>query len=219
MLRPRAVRATTTLRSVDAIRVTVRRGDVVEAVHRVHVATTDGERWGDDLRLLSAARRRSRSRRSRFVEGYDDLDDDEIAIACASHHAEPAQLEAVRKVLARARARRSTTSRTACRSAGPTGSSATTAPASTRACSPRARRTAGRCIRTATPTHPLQQRIAEADRRRRDRGRRLRRADVRADARAAPPSSLDAHAASGSATRCAPGPSWSAPRAARPTPT
>ena len=37
-----------------------------------------------------------------FVEGYDDLDDDEIAIACASHHAEPAQLAAVRKVLARA---------------------------------------------------------------------------------------------------------------------
>ena len=32
---------------VDAIRVTVRRGGVVEAVHRVHVATTDGESWGD----------------------------------------------------------------------------------------------------------------------------------------------------------------------------
>ena len=37
---------------MDAIRVTVRRGDVVEAVHRVNVATTDGERWGDDLRFL-----------------------------------------------------------------------------------------------------------------------------------------------------------------------
>ena len=37
-----------------------------------------------------------------FVEGYDDLEDDEIAIACASHRAEPAQLAAVRKVLARA---------------------------------------------------------------------------------------------------------------------
>jgi L-asparaginase II len=37
-----------------------------------------------------------------FVEGYDDLGDDEIAIACASHHAEPAQLDAARKVLARA---------------------------------------------------------------------------------------------------------------------
>src|SRR6185312_778716 len=37
-----------------------------------------------------------------FVDGYDDLDDDEIAIACASHQADPAQLAAVRKVLARA---------------------------------------------------------------------------------------------------------------------
>ena len=86
---------------MDAIRVTVRRGDVVEAVHRVHVATTDGERWGDDLRFLL----RSSSKPIQaipFVEGYDDLDDDEIAIACASHHAEPAQLAAVRKVLARA---------------------------------------------------------------------------------------------------------------------
>jgi L-asparaginase II len=39
-----------------------------------------------------------------FADGYDDLGDDELAIACASHNAEPAQLEAVRKVLARAAA-------------------------------------------------------------------------------------------------------------------
>jgi L-asparaginase II len=86
---------------VDAIRVTVRRGGVVEAVHRVHVATTDGELWGDDLRFFF----RSSSKPIQaipFVEGYDDLGDDEIAIACASHHAEPAQLAAARKVLARA---------------------------------------------------------------------------------------------------------------------
>src|SRR5947209_6308266 len=37
-----------------------------------------------------------------LLEGYDDLADDELAIACASHQAEPAQLEAVRKLLARA---------------------------------------------------------------------------------------------------------------------
>jgi L-asparaginase II len=87
---------------VDAIRVTVRRGAVVEATHRVHVATTDGEVWGDrDLAFYF----RSSSKPIQaipFVEGYDDLDDDEIAIACASHRAEPAQLAAVRKVLARA---------------------------------------------------------------------------------------------------------------------
>jgi L-asparaginase II len=87
---------------VDAIRVTVRRGRVVEATHRVHVATTDGEVWGDaDLAFYF----RSSSKPIQaipFVEGYDDLEDDEIAIACASHRAEPAQLAAVRKVLARA---------------------------------------------------------------------------------------------------------------------
>jgi L-asparaginase II len=87
---------------VDAIRVTVRRGTVVEAVHRVHVATTSGESWGDaDLAFYL----RSSSKPIQaipFVEGYDDLVDEEIAIACASHRAEPAQLAAVRRVLARA---------------------------------------------------------------------------------------------------------------------
>jgi L-asparaginase II len=87
---------------VDAIRVTVRRGGVVEAVHRVHVATTDGESWGDP-QLTFLYRSSSKPIQAiPFVEGYDDLPDDEIAIACASHHAEPAQLEAVRRVLARA---------------------------------------------------------------------------------------------------------------------
>ncbi len=85
-----------------AITVEVRRGDVVEAVHRVHAAMTDGESWGNpDLRFFF----RSSSKPIQaipFVEGYEDLDDDEVAIACASHHAEPAQLAAVRKVLARA---------------------------------------------------------------------------------------------------------------------
>ena len=80
----------------------MRRGDVVEAVHRVHAATTDGESWGDpDLSFYF----RSSSKPIQaipFVESYDDLEDDEIAIACASHRAEPAQLAAVRKVLARA---------------------------------------------------------------------------------------------------------------------
>ena len=87
---------------MDAIRVTVRRGAVVEASHRVHAATTWGEgRGGSRARLLlrSAAKP---LQAIPFVEGYDELDDDEIAIACASHRAEPAQLAAVRKVLERA---------------------------------------------------------------------------------------------------------------------
>jgi L-asparaginase II len=87
---------------VDAIRVTVRRGGVVEAVHRVHVATTDGESWGDPQLTVLYRSSSKPIQAIPFVEGYDDLGNDEIAIACASHHAEPAQLEAVRRVLARA---------------------------------------------------------------------------------------------------------------------
>jgi L-asparaginase II len=89
---------------VDAFRVTVTRGNVVEAAHLVHAATADGETWGDPeltFFLRSAAKP---IQAIPFVEGYDDLEDAEIAIACASHHAEPAQLAAVRQVLGRAEA-------------------------------------------------------------------------------------------------------------------
>jgi L-asparaginase II len=74
----------------------------VEAVHRVHVAATDGRAWGDPELAFFFRSSSKPIQAIPFVEAYDDLDDDEIAIACASHHAEPAQLEAVRKVLARA---------------------------------------------------------------------------------------------------------------------
>ena len=86
---------------MDAIRVTVRRGDAVEAVHQVHAASSDGQRIGEDvvchwrssMKPLQAVP---------LVEGYDDLAVEEVAIACASHQAEPAQLAAVRMLLARA---------------------------------------------------------------------------------------------------------------------
>jgi L-asparaginase II len=79
----------------------VLRGDVVESVHRVHVAASDGAGRGDDLVcfLRSAAKP---TQAIPLVEAYDDLTDEEIAIACASHQAEPPQLEAVRVLLARA---------------------------------------------------------------------------------------------------------------------
>jgi L-asparaginase II len=87
---------------VEPIMVEVRRGVVVEAVHRVHVATTDGESYGDP-ELVCYLRSSSKPIQAiPFLEGYDDLGDDELAIACASHRAEPAQLAAVREVLARA---------------------------------------------------------------------------------------------------------------------
>jgi L-asparaginase II len=74
---------------------------VVEAVHLVHVASSDGVLHGDDVvsYLRSAAKP---LQAIPLAEAYADLDDDELAIACASHHAEPAQLDAVRKLLRRA---------------------------------------------------------------------------------------------------------------------
>jgi L-asparaginase II len=86
---------------VDAIRVTVRRGDVVESVHRVHVRSSSGEAYGDDLHCFLRSSLKP-VQAVPLLEGYDDLSDDEVAIACASHQAEPAQLEAVRKLLERA---------------------------------------------------------------------------------------------------------------------
>ena len=79
----------------------MRRGDVVEAVHIVHAASSDGALYGDDVvsHLRSAAKP---IQAVPLAEAYDELDDDELAIACSSHQAEPAQLEAVRKLLDRA---------------------------------------------------------------------------------------------------------------------
>ncbi len=87
---------------MDAIRVTVRRGAVVEAVHRVHVAFTDGRAYGDPELVCYLRSSAKPVQAIPFVEGYDDLPDEEVAIACASHRAEPAQLAAVRRVLERA---------------------------------------------------------------------------------------------------------------------
>lgn len=74
---------------------------MVESVHRVHVATAAGAERGDDLVcfLRSAAKP---VQAIPLVEAYGDLADAEIAIACSSHQAEPAQLDAVRLLLARA---------------------------------------------------------------------------------------------------------------------
>jgi L-asparaginase II len=86
---------------VDAIRVTVRRGGVVEAVHRVHVRSSAGDARGDDLQCFFRSALKP-VQAIPLLEGYDDLSDEELAIASASHQADPAQLEAVRRLLARA---------------------------------------------------------------------------------------------------------------------
>ena len=85
----------------DALTVVVRRGDVVEAVHRVHVVASD-EVHGNAALVCLLRSSAKPIQAIPLVEAYDDLDDDELAIACASHQAEPAQLDAVRKLLARA---------------------------------------------------------------------------------------------------------------------
>lgn len=85
------------------LEVVVRRGTVVEAVHRVHaVALRDGEivAQAGDPGLVSFLRSSSKPIQALpLARARDDLDDREIAIACASHRAEPEQLDAVRRLL------------------------------------------------------------------------------------------------------------------------
>jgi L-asparaginase II len=91
---------------MDAISVAARRGDAVESRHRVHaVAVRDGTvvRAAGDAQLSTFFRSSAKPLQAlALARAYDDLDDDELAIACASHESEPRQLEAVRKLLARA---------------------------------------------------------------------------------------------------------------------
>ena len=86
---------------METITVQVRRGGVVEAVHRVHARSTGGGWYGEDVTCFLRSSLKP-IQAVPLAEAYDDLEVDELAIACASHQAEPAQLEAVRKLLARA---------------------------------------------------------------------------------------------------------------------
>ncbi len=90
----------------DPIQVEVTRGGVVEAVHAVHaVVVRDGEIVAEagDPRLLTFLRSSAKPLQALpLVRARPDLDDREIAIACASHMARPEQLQAVRALLAAA---------------------------------------------------------------------------------------------------------------------
>ncbi len=88
--------------------VEVRRSGVVEATHRVHAVAV---RAGDVIAAAGEASltcfMRSSSKPLQalpLVRARDDLPDDELAIACASHHDTPEQLAAVRALLERAEA-------------------------------------------------------------------------------------------------------------------
>ena len=92
---------------MDAIVVEARRGDgIVEARHRVHaVAVRDGAVVAEagDAGLVSFLRSASKPLQALpLVRARTDLDDADIAIACASHRATDAQLAAVRSLLAKA---------------------------------------------------------------------------------------------------------------------
>jgi L-asparaginase II len=90
----------------EAILVEVRRGDVVEAVHRVH-AVAVGERGivaaAGDARLVACLRSSAKPLQALpLARARPELDDRVVAIACASHHANPDQLAAVDALLAAA---------------------------------------------------------------------------------------------------------------------
>jgi len=91
---------------MDPIRVAVRRGGVVEAIHLVHgVAVQDGAVIAEagDSSLVAFMRSSSKPLQALpLARARDDLDERDLAIASASHLADPAQLAAVRALLSKA---------------------------------------------------------------------------------------------------------------------
>ncbi len=90
---------------MEPIRVAVRRGAVVEARHRVHaVAVREGAVVAEagDRSLVSHLRSSAKPIQALLLaRARPDVGADELAIACGSHRAEPAQIDAVRRLLAR----------------------------------------------------------------------------------------------------------------------
>jgi L-asparaginase II len=91
---------------MDPFSVAVRRGSIVEAVHRVHaVAVKDGAVVAEagDPSLVAFMRSSSKPLQALpLARARDDLDERDLAIASASHLADDDQLAAVRALLAKA---------------------------------------------------------------------------------------------------------------------
>jgi L-asparaginase II len=91
---------------VDAVTVVARRGDVVEALHRVHAVAVSNGKIVDacgDPELVTYFRSAAKPMQALpIVRARPDLDDAEIAIACASHLHRPEQVGPVRTLLAKA---------------------------------------------------------------------------------------------------------------------
>ena len=94
---------------MEPLRVAVSRGDVVEAIHRVHaVAVADGEvvAQAGDPAVLAFMRSSSKPLQAiSLARAREDVDERDLAIASASHLADDAQLAAVKALLAKAPAR------------------------------------------------------------------------------------------------------------------
>ncbi len=94
---------------MEPISVLVRRGDAVESVHRVHAAAVrDGELVASagDPDLVTFMRSSAKPLQALpLAHLYPGLPDHELAIASASHLADPDQLAAAQSLLARAYAR------------------------------------------------------------------------------------------------------------------
>ena len=97
--------------AMEPIVVEVARGDVVESRHRVHAAVVADGRlvaWAGEPGLVAFLRSAAKPIQALpLVRARPDLDDEQIAIACASHLARPEQLAAVRRLLAAAPAEES----------------------------------------------------------------------------------------------------------------
>jgi L-asparaginase len=93
---------------MDPLRVTVRRGAVVEAAHRVHAVAVENGRVVEaagDPGLVTFFRSSAKPIQALpLARERWDVTDEEIAIACASHQAQPAQLRVAESLLARASA-------------------------------------------------------------------------------------------------------------------
>lgn len=87
---------------MEPIVVEVRRNGVVEAVHRVHAVSTDGRAAGDPELVCFLRSSAKPIQALPLARVREDLDDRDLAIASASHLAEPMHLEAVRGLLAKA---------------------------------------------------------------------------------------------------------------------
>src|SRR5690242_4605009 len=87
----------------EALSVAVRRGDIVESVHHVHaVAVQDGKVVAEagDPSLLASLRSSAKPIQALLLaRAYENLDEDDLAIASASHFGTQMHVEAVRALL------------------------------------------------------------------------------------------------------------------------